>query len=424
MLSIALALSLACGLHGTEPSSTLEPSPRPWTVQPGSARGPGTTLSGADALWRAIERAAPGAVIDVAAGEYPWGVLGQNGAGPRGTQAQPIVVRAQGPVVVRPQDWGGGATLTIHRGSYVTFEGFKFEASGSGIFFMPAFPSAQRGWHFIDCEIDGMYDWRADRSRHPSGVKCKWGISSWGLADFLWEGGSIHDTYWEHAMYHRNPRGDIVVRAATLERLGRTAIQVRCPEDEAGQSELPAGRGRFTVEHCTIRDTGLVDGGSALTLAGRNTLNVNLISNRIEFGFDASLRRAWQARRPNQRFGAGAIVIWSERPGWNNGPLRILDNTIRYAPSCGDRSPVQIGSAPRLVFQRNRVQVADNSDMSAEALAASNPRREPWRDAVQLNPRDPERPGDPRTGFADIAELSLSQNEVEGRFLVSGQARR
>ena len=60
----------------------------------------------------------------------------------------------------------------------------------------------------------------------------------------------------------------------------------------------------------------------------------------------------------------------------------------------------------------------------AEALAASNPRREPWRDAVQLNPRDPERPGDPRTGFADIAELSLSQNEVEGRFLVSGQARR
>ena len=347
-------------------------------------------------------------MLQVEGGDYAWGELGKGLRKPRGTPSDPIVVRGVGKVRVKPQNFGGGATLTVHGGSWVTFENVTFEASGTGIFFMPDWQRGQRGWHFIDCEIDGLWDWRAGRSRHPAGVSSKWGISSWSLQDFLWQGGSIHDVYWEHAMYHRNPRGDIVVRGAEIARVGRTAVQVRCPDGEGSMQNLPPGRGRLVIEDCRIADTGLADGGSSITLAGRNQMRTTIADNRIEFGSDPRLVDAWRERRGGARFGGGTVAVWSERDGWSNGPVELSGNQIRYGPGCGDRAAIQVGSTPTLRLLENRVVLAD----------AAVPG--PHQDAVVVSPRDAAQPARSAPGYSDVGRHVLRGNQVVGRVLVEG----
>ncbi len=381
-----------------------------WSVTPTSASGPGHQLSGHDALWRAIELAAPGDVLLVQSGHYVSGNLGRGKQKPSGQPNAPIVVRGLGEVLVEQVNYGGSATLAVGGGDWVTFENFKFEASTSAINFLPDWSDGGHvGWTFIDCEIDGMWDWKTNTSRGRHGYLSKWGISSWSLSRFRWEGGSIHDVFYEHGMYHHNPLGDITIRGARIERVGRTAMQIRCPEKGSGQGSLPMGRGTVVVQDCHIADTGLADGGSSLTFAGRNSFDIKLLSNRIDHGFDETLRSAWRGRHGNKRFGTGAVVVWEEGKGQPNGPVTMTGNVIRYATGSGDRTAVKIGSAPSLRMVDNRIEIADAGEPG------------PHQQALVISPRAPN--GQPQQGFSDVGQVELDRNHVEGQVIVAGRVR-
>lgn len=165
-----LAPTLALALLAAAPAAET------WQVDASGAYSSSGGFSGPDALWKALDACGPGDQVNVAAGRYRCGVLGNGDAAPRGAPTAPIVVRAQGEVVIERQEWNGGATLTVHKGSWVTFEGFFFEGSWTGVQLHPNFHEGNVGWRLVDCEIDGMWDWHKDESRHASGLASKWGI--------------------------------------------------------------------------------------------------------------------------------------------------------------------------------------------------------------------------------------------------------
>ena len=397
LLSVAAAAALALPLAAST-----------WTVTPNGAQGPNGSIQGADALWRAIDAAGPGDQILVQSGEYPAGAIGRGAHKPVGQPGAPIRVQAQGLVTIKRLSYGG-ATLAVQGGEWIRFEGFRFEASTSGIFFFPDWERGHQGFSFFNCEIDGMYDWVAGRSRDPGGAPSKWGVFSWGLRDFTWEGGSIHDLFYEHAMYHHNPTGNLVVKNTTIERVGRTAIQIRCAEIDGGMTGLPQGSGHFLVSGCTIRDTGLQDGGTSITLAGRNAIQTSILQNRFEYGLNEPLRAAWSARVPGHRMGSGAIVVWSEEQGWLNGPVDVLSNVILHAKGCGDRPAIQIGSTPAADVRGNRIEVGD-PDLEG-----------PFQAAIVISPRSSADPTRPDRGFADVPSVTLSANQVQGLVIVAGK---
>lgn len=408
-MSLLAALVLAAAPAASAPAPTPPRVPTRWTVSPERAFGGGREFTGPNALWLAIDHARAGDVLDVQAGEYRWGAIGASQSAPQGTREAPILVRAFGEVRVRRQDHGGGATVAVRRGNWVTFDGFTFEGSWTGIHFHPDWDGNMAGFHFIDCEIDGLWDWKTNTSRHSGGLASKWGILAWGLKDFLWQGGSIHDVRHEHAIYVHNPLGDVTLDGVTIERVGRTALQVRCADRDSGMEGLPMGAGRLDISACTIRDTGLADGGSAITLAGRSRQEVRIANNQMEFGSDREFVRNWRARRDGRRFPGGALMVWSEREGWMNGPLRVVDNVIRVGEGAGDRPAIQIGSTPSAALSGNVISVSDLDEPGTH------------RRAVVLSPRRANAPQTPEHGFRDIGRITLNDNTISGNVWIEGR---
>jgi hypothetical protein len=316
--------------------------------------------SAANPIAQALRLAAPGATIDLAAGDYPAFGIGfdnkndaSNAPIPGGTQGQPIVVRGGPGVRVVPQ--GKGDTISICQQiacGYVEFEdlvivpgtraGVIFYRSGEG--------QVHRGFAFRDCDILGEYD-----HARASGPASKWGVSAHQIADFEWRGvrraSRIENIKDEHAFYLQNTLGDVTIENVEAKRLGRTFVQL-----VARSHEGPAATGTVTIRKCKVDDAGIAagdayKGGSAITIAGTGPqCTVRIEQNVVRAGFDPALLKLTKSGEP---YGSGACVVWDGGDTRGNGSVTVARNEFVFAPGCGDRPLASFASCTNLRLDGN-----------------------------------------------------------------------
>jgi len=330
----------------------------------------------------ALQNAAPGALIEVQAGEYPSFAVGfakaaaWAAATSGGTAAQPIVVRAVGDVRVVPTS--SGDTLAIaqqRRCGWITFEGLTFVCGyRAGIMFYKCGPNElHEGFRFLDCNVEGGFD-------HVRGVgnNSKWGVWGHSLKDFEFRGVKrrpyVRSIRQEHGFYLQNPRGDVTIENVDASRLGRTFVQFTSrPGDGA------PGVGTITVRNCRVEDACIArgddfKGGSAFTVAGRHEGTLIFERNRYRAGFSRELLGLTREGVP---YGTGAFVSWDGR-GEPSRTLVLEDNDFELAPGCGDRPLVSIGGCRELrIAGHNRfaagANVALDLDPPPQSGFATNP---------------------------------------------------
>lgn len=365
---VALALSLGRADAAQEPP---QPPPRgsmtgivqcaPTWVQLDDGRRLETPYP----LARALEFAAPGAVIDLLPGEYPplqIGFANQDPANARtagGSKGLPVVVRGRGGVTITPQ--GRGDTIGINNqiaSSHIRFENLTIAAGSRSavMFYDLANDRRHEGFHFIDCTIDGGWNHLGG----GGGTSSKWGVLGHDLADFVFAGRDrravVRDVRLEHAFYLQSPRGDITIENVDAKRLGRCFVQIT-----ARARSGPPGRGLIRIRNNVVADTGLSDwdnykGGTAFTFAGGLRHCTILVErNTYRAGFEPELRRL---TAPGVPYGTGALVAWDGGEAQPNGFLILRGNDFRFAEGCGDRPVVAIGACERVVVEADNVFVA------------------------------------------------------------------
>jgi hypothetical protein len=331
----------------------------PLSVRPGLLELPGgRTLQDRQPIARALELAAPGALILVGAGRYPRLGIGFSGNAwwnartSGGTEITPI--RVVGESGVRLVCDEPGDTLAVNQqieNGWIQFESIEFEAGERAgiIFYQGPADKPHRGYHFYDCTIDGLWEHATDSGPHSS----KWGVLGHNLADFVFAGrrgrAVVQRIRHEHGFYLQNPQGDLTLERIDAKELGRTFVQITARENSG-----PPGRGAIVIRDCNVSDVGLAvgdgyKGGSAFTFAGRlaeNTIRVERCTYRA--GFDVHLRRLTS---PGQPYGTGALVAWDGSEKLANGSLTLSGNRFEFAPGCGDRPVVSIGACGQVLIE-------------------------------------------------------------------------
>lgn len=295
----------------------------------------------------ALQRAAPGALIELDSGTYKGFSLGfdkdifWNARTTGGRAGQPITVRGAGEVRIVPDN--SGDTISISHGvdiGYITFENLTIVPGyRAGVMFSHVGPGkSYDGFRFVDCNIVGSFDALAQ-----SGAPSKWGVWGHSLKDFEFRGVAkpaiVRDIQQEHAFYLQNSKGDITIENVQAARLGRTFVQFTA---RAGDGE--PGIGTLTVRNCVVEDACIAagddyKGGSAFTIAARNTGKIVFENNRYRAGFAPGIKKL---THPGVPYGSGALMAWDD--GNNpSGTLILKNNDFALAPGCGDRPLVSIG---------------------------------------------------------------------------------
>jgi hypothetical protein len=306
---------------------------------------------------RALEFAAPGAVIEVLSGTYPALQLGFQSRNPEsartagGQIAQPIVVRGRGQVRFDPG--AVGDTIAINQQQpcqHVWFESIDLVPGSrcAVMFYDLADNQAHVGFRFYDCRILGGWN-----HTDGTGVQSKWGVLGHDLSDFVFAGrerrAEVRDIRLEHAFYLQSPRGDITLENIDAARLGRCFVQLVAREQSG-----PPGRGLIVVRGNRVSDVGLSDwdgfkGGSAYTFAGGLEHCTILVErNTYRAGFERALLGRTTEGRP---YGTAAFVAWDGGEARPNGTLVLRGNDFELADNCGDRALVSIGACERVVIE-------------------------------------------------------------------------
>lgn len=266
--------------------------------------------------------------------------------------AKVIILGEDGATIDRISDQWGSTIGVLGHGSghslhYIHWENIKFECNGDAAFLIGSSADlvnggGYKGWSFEGCEIDGGYDWYTGTGRNS-----KWGILTWAVSDFRFNNGYIHDIKREHAFYLHNNLGDVMMNHNIVERCGRTFCQITARKEEFGVGPLPENPGDISVCGNLISDVTLGDGcegGTAITLTGRNRGLMMIRRNTILFGHDQELRDALadqgvcvpepDGSRP---IGNGAIVAWTTGSEDFESSLGmvVIRNVIWYAPGAG-----------------------------------------------------------------------------------------
>ena len=331
----------------------------------------GTVVTDRAPLARALELAAPGARVELSAGEYERLTLGLTSKSwwscrSKGGQANaPIQVSGFGARLVNR---GDSDTLGIADKvpvGFIHFEGLQIDGGQrAGVMFYNLPDNrAHEGFHFVDCHIDGGYNHAAQEGRNS-----KWGVLGHDLKDFVFAGrlgrASVKNVRHEHAFYLQNPRGDLTLENIDASALGRTFVQIT-----ARPHQGPVGRGTITVRGNHVSDIGLGPwddhkGGSAFTFAGRLTkCRILVENNTYRAGFDPLLKKLTKGRAP---YGTGAFVAWSDN-GELNGDLVLSGNSFEFASGCGDRPVVSIGACKSVTFGPGN-RFVSGSDYAALAI--------------------------------------------------------
>lgn len=337
---------------------------------------------------QALRLAAPGATIDLAAGDYPAFGIGfsnkndaSNAPISGGVRGQPILVRGGRGVRVVPQ--GKGDTIAICQQvpcGYVEFEELEIvPGTRAGvIFYRSGEGQVHRGFAFRDCDILGEYD-----HGRASGPGAKWGVSGHQIADFEWRGvrraSRIENIKDEHAFYLQNTLGDVTIENVEAKRLGRTFVQL-----VARSHEGPAATGTVTIRKCRVDDAGIAagdayKGGSAITIAGTGPqCTVRIEQNVVRAGFDPALRKLTRSGEP---YGTGACVVWDGGDTRGNGSVIVARNEFVFASGCGDRPLAAFAACTSLLLDGNKF-TSGNPKVAALAI---DPRDELGRPKGKAN---------------------------------------
>lgn len=211
----------------------------------------------------------------------------ERSGGPGGFAA-PIVIA--GPATLTMNKSGGSDTLSFKNSGPVHLHNLTLEPDDRAAVM---FPNGRRhvGIHFLGCKI-GLASGKGWNAETNQGFRGKWGVLSYELDDFLFQGGEVVGIAKEHCFYHHNPRARlaqgnaIVLRGVTMKWAGRTAVQVVCRSHEG-----PGGQGNVIIDGCTIEDVCLEDdgGGSALTFRGNLNGKVLIRNTTVKLGANPRL---------------------------------------------------------------------------------------------------------------------------------------
>ncbi len=229
-----------------------------------------------------------------------------------------------------------------------------------------------RDLEFSNCHIDGEWDFVKDR-----GEPNKWGFLTYrvgrssrgpNVAGFRWHGGSVKGIKAEHCHYHHNiqamsPKHMAVhYRDVEFGPSGRTALQF-----VARESEGPDGLGRILIEHCTIRNVCLEQGGggSALTFSGNHNGKVTIRKVDCWLG-DGSI--------PTDNVTGGFVSHAGKGSGGRPTRSITIENSIfRVGPLTGRdaarRPNLQIGNVKNFTIRNTKVYQASGA---REAIAVQD----------------------------------------------------
>ncbi len=349
----------------------------------------------------ALTRAAPGARIELGAGDYPSIGIGYdkdavwNARTSGGTHAAPITVVGKG----KARIFGESDAITVSqqiKNGFITFQNIEITpGSRSGVLFSQGEGWVHEGYRFLDCNIIGQWDHLTDTGAHSS----KWGVYGRGLKDFEFRGveqrARICDLRREHGFYLQNLRGDVLIENVDVARVGRTFIQVTAREKEG-----PPGEGTLTIRNCSAEDCCIAagdnnKGGSAFTFAGRHNGTIRLQHNRLRAGFVEALRKL---TRPESPYGTGALVAWDGGEETPTARLILEDNDFELAAGCGDRNLVAIGACATVEIRgANRF------------VAGANPA------ALELEPTRQTRPEGSPVGALSIDPATVIKGPIRWR---------
>lgn len=282
----------------------------------------------------------------------------------------------------------GGTTISVHPGPfhYIEWYNVKINAGWFGIAMGTALNAAPpndrfTSWHFFNSEINGGFDHKTQ-----TGVNSKWGMLSYGLDDFIFEGGKCQGVRQQQCFYLHTDKGNVRIANNVLCEMGRSAIQIVARHCE-GVCNLPANPGDIIISGNTIADTGIASmdgfqGGQSLTVMGRNTGNIEISNNTFSYGQDLctpglmAAVMALPAYPHNLKWGLGATVIWSDtavdrEAGEKAGPVKYFGNQITYCPTCQQGNAVSLSSALSVDAYNNYIRVGSKD--KALLLGENNP---------------------------------------------------
>lgn len=406
LLCLCCALAVQDGKPRRPPRPEPPPPPKGTRIActPTTVSVDGRVENAKNPIAIALERALPGARIQLAAGDYPdFGVgfkrrAAWNAQTSGGTSAAPIVVEGIGTVRILGKSDAISFSQEIHNG-FITFKHLVIVPGyRAGILFAQGQGPewVHEGFKFYDCDIIGAWDHLTD-----TGVSSKWGVWGQAMKDFEFKGigrrALVQDLRREHGFYLQNPRGDILIEHVEAKRLGRTFCQFT-----ARANSGPPGIGTITVRDCVVTDCCIAagdgyKGGSAFTVAGRLTGTLIFENNSYRAGFDPVLSKLTQKGEP---YGTGAFVAWDGDQDLPNGRLVLRDNLFELAPGCGDRPLVAISGCREVeIIGKNRF------------LAGVNPA------ALDIEPVTEGRPEPKAVGALTISE----ETEIRGPLRLRGK---
>jgi hypothetical protein len=351
----------------------------------------GAAVESPNPIAEALTRAAPGARIELASGDYKSFGIGFDKDGVSyartsgGTPGSPITVIGKGKARIVGESDAITVSQQIKNG-FITFQNIEFSPGNrSAILFSQGADWVHEGYRFLDCDIVGEWNHLTDSGERSS----KWGVYGRGLKDFEFRGVErrvrIVDLRREHAFYLQNLRGDVLIENVDVARVGRTFIQVTAREKEG-----PPGVGTVTIRNCSAEDCCIAagdnnKGGSAFTFCGRFNGTILLQHNRCRAGFVEAFRKL---TRPESPYGTGALVAWDGGEDAPTARLILEDNDFEFAQGCGDRNLVSIGACTSVELRgKNRfVCGANPAALELEPVREARPEGSPVG-ALSIDPK-------------------------------------
>lgn len=267
---------------------------------------------GAD-VSKAYERASGGTTFQLSGSEHHLRLDRKGGGAAAGT------VRIVGPATLRMNPSGGSDTISLGNAAHTEFYQLTLEPDDrAAVMFSTGRPYP--GVRFYDCRI-GLASGTGWNAETDSGFRGKWGVLSYQLDDFLFQGGEVTGIGKEHCFYHHNPSAPtatsnaITIRGVTMKWARRTAVQVVSRVNEG-----PNGRGNILIEDCRIEDVCLEDGGggSALTFRGNLDGSVLIRNTRVALGGNPRLHPRVQANI------TGALVMDAGQGAQSRGTTALI----------------------------------------------------------------------------------------------------
>ncbi len=299
----------------------------------------------------ALTRAAPGARIELAAGDYNGFDIGLDKASARtartsgGTRAAPIIVLGVGKVRIVEEKNAIHVSQQVKNG-FITFERIDLVSEdGSAILFEGGEGWIHEGYSFLNCNISGKPVGKAARKAPRS----KFGVWGRGLKDFAFCGvgacAKISDLKSGDAFCLQNLRGDVLIENVDARFIGGSFLEL-----SANPQDGPPSEGTLTIRDCRVEECCInagenVSGECAFSLAGQHNGTILLQGNRYRAGFDQELRKHTRARFP---YGTSALVAWDGDGAASIARLILDGNEFEMHTACGDRPLVAIGACKRV----------------------------------------------------------------------------